>query len=277
MVHSKTVGVVALLVLILGIVSLSVLKNASSTPGIVVREPRVRGYNAVPQPREPAPLVSEAPPAATDTSRAAPSGSSLTARTGPEAPLINAPLPTPEVVIQVAGAVKRPGVYHLAAGARNDDAVKAAGGLGADANAASVNLAAHAVDGSQIYIKTRKQQPSGGAGEDAAGIVPSTSGSTASGGAKSSPSSRGTAANARKGGTATKPAKLKDPSEGKVNLNTASAEDLQRISGIGPSMAEKIIAYRQENHGFQSVEDLMQVSGVGAKKFAKWSPFLKIH
>ena len=61
-----------------------------------------------------------------------------------------------------------------------------------------------------------------------------------------------------------------------VNINTASAEELQRISGIGPSMAEKIIAYRQENHGFQSVDDLMQVSGIGPKKFEKMAPFIKL-
>ena len=64
---------------------------------------------------------------------------------------------------------------------------------------------------------------------------------------------------------------------GKININTASAEELQRLPNIGPAMAEKVIAYRQENHGFQSAEDLMQVSGIGPKKYAKISPLIKIH
>jgi competence protein ComEA len=181
----------------------------------------------------------------------------------------------PEVVVHVAGAVKHPGVYHLHAGARNDDAVKAAGGLAGNANEASVNLAAPAVDGAQLYIKNQTEQPSGGAGEDGSAAPPITS--SVRPGKSAGASKPATKASNGVRPESSKPAKLKDPSEGKINLNTASSEELQRISGIGPAMAEKIISYRQESHGFQSIDDLLQISGVGAKKLAKWSPFLKLH
>lgn len=71
---------------------------------------------------------------------------------------------------------------------------------------------------------------------------------------KATSSKIGLALAVSKHGSSGKPAKLKDPSEGKVNINTASAEELMRIPHIGPVVAEKVIAYRQENHGFQSVD-----------------------
>lgn len=60
-----------------------------------------------------------------------------------------------------------------------------------------------------------------------------------------------------------------------VNINTASADELQKLPGIGPAMAGRIIAYRQESP-FQTPEDLMQVTGIGEKKFAKMKPFVKV-
>jgi len=181
----------------------------------------------------------------------------------------------PEIVVHVAGAVKHPGVYHLHNGARNDDAVRAAGGLAANANEASLNLAAPATDGAQLYVKNTTEQPSGGASDDSP-VAPPGPGIKAG---KSTLTSRGGTPKsaARLQASSGKPSKLKDPSEGKININTASAEDLQRVSGIGPAMAAKIIAYRQESHGFQSLDDLLQISGVGSKKLSKWSPFFRLH
>lgn len=231
----QSIAVAAVLALILGIVSITALKNAQPGAAITIREPTAA-----------LPVVA---PTETEPSK-------------------------PEVVVHIAGAVKRPGVYHLRPGARNDDAVRSAGGLTAGANAASVNLAARAVDGTQLYVKNQKEQPVGGAADEIAGPVDARGkGANPTAARRSMVAVAGAAGRAG----AARPAKLKSPSEGRININTASADDLQRITGIGPSMAEKIIAYRAENHGFQSVEDLMQVSGVGAKKYAKWSPFIRIH
>ena len=61
-----------------------------------------------------------------------------------------------------------------------------------------------------------------------------------------------------------------------VNLNTATAEQLASIPGVGPKMAERIIEYRQKNGGFKKVEDLMNVSGVGEKSFLKMKPLITV-
>jgi competence protein ComEA len=266
------VGSAAILGLIFAFTLSALLRNSSHGSGIVVRNP---------QPEKPREIAAATSPGRIEPPRSVAPRSGLAAGTpatqpGADARAVvdsverDAPSPKVEVVVHVAGAVKRPGVYHLGAGARNEDAVKAAGGLAASANADSVNLAALAADGTQLYVKSRVEQPTGGAEAN-----PQSSASTASGKKLSSASAR--LPSGGKSAAAGKPVKLKSPAEGRININTASAEELQRISGIGPSMAEKIIAYRQENHGFQSLDDLMQVNGVGAKKFARWSPFLRLH
>jgi competence protein ComEA len=71
-------------------------------------------------------------------------------------------------------------------------------------------------------------------------------------------------------------AKLKTPGEGVVNLNTSSADDLERLPGVGPALAQRIIDYRTQSGPFQAPEDLMQVRGIGQKKFAKVQPFVVV-
>lgn len=178
-----------------------------------------------------------------------------------------------EVVVHVAGAVKKPGVYRLVPGARGDDALKAAGGPRLDANTDAVNLAAKVEDGSQLYVPTRQQQPTGGAPDsgDDSKLLATTAGSKKKQ-TKWSGTNRTTGAV-----RGSKSSKLTDPKQGYININTASAEELQKLPGIGPSMAERILAFRKENHGFQSPEDLMSVSGIGEKKFARMQPFVRAH
>ncbi len=142
-----------------------------------------------------------------------------------------------EVYVDVDGAVVRPGVYRLKDGARVSQAIDAAGGLTAEADVTGLNRASKVTDGQKIYVPTVGEQ-------QAAAAV---------GGAES--------------GAATTPGA--GSSSELVNINTASAAELQTLSGIGPSMAQSIIDERTKNGAFASVDDLMRVSGIGEKKLAK--------
>lgn len=142
-----------------------------------------------------------------------------------------------EVYVDVDGAVARPGVYRLKDGARVSQAIDAAGGLTAEADVTGLNRASKVTDGQKIYVPTVGEQQT----------------ALAAGGAE------GGAATVSGAGT----------SSGLVNINTASAAELQTLSGIGPSMAQSIIDERTQNGAFASVDDLMRVSGIGEKKLAK--------
>ena len=69
--------------------------------------------------------------------------------------------------------------------------------------------------------------------------------------------------------------KLTDPSQGSVDINTAGTDDLQRLPGVGPAMAERIMSARSNDGGFRTVHDLLNVRGIGPKKFAKMEPFVR--
>lgn len=147
--------------------------------------------------------------------------------------------PPQVIVVHVDGAVAAPGVYELGEGhARVTDAVAAAGGLVDGADTASVNLAGRVTDGQKVYIPREGEQ-----------VAANASSSQGSGDASSS------------GASAT-------PS-GLVNINTASAEELDALPGVGPSTAAAIVEEREANGPFSSADDLMRVSGIGEKKFAK--------
>jgi competence protein ComEA len=148
-------------------------------------------------------------------------------------------------VVQVAGAVRRPGVYRLRANRRVDDAVRAAGGPAAKADLAGVNLAAKVSDGQQIVVPV-----AGAAGATATGAGPGAGGAAAGpGGAAASPP---------------------------LNLNTATPEQLDQLDGVGPATAQKIVAYRQAHGGFRSVDELDQVPGIGEKKLAALKDRLRV-
>lgn len=142
-----------------------------------------------------------------------------------------------EVYVDVDGAVVSPGVYRLKDGARVAQAIDAAGGLAPEADVTGLNRASKVTDGQKIHVPTVGEQQASIA---EAGVDGGVSASSGAGGAT-----------------------------GLVNINTASAEELQTLSGIGPSMAQSIIDERTKNGAFASVDDLMRVSGIGEKKLAK--------
>lgn len=137
---------------------------------------------------------------------------------------------SPEVVVvHVAGAVHEPQVVHMAADDRAIDAVEAAGGLTADAAPEGANLAAPVVDGDMIYVPTVEELEAGHG-------PPAGSGSH----------------------------ELNGNGEGTpVNLNSAPADELEQLPGIGPALADRIVTYREANGGFGSLEELAAVSGIG--------------
>ena len=140
-------------------------------------------------------------------------------------------------VVHVAGAVRRPGVYRLPAGARVKDAVERAGGARPHGDVNAINLAAKVVDGQQVVVPSR-----GGGGTGAAA----------------------TAATAAPAGPAVAATAPGPP----ISLNTATAEQLDTLDGVGPATAQKIIVWRTQHGGFRSVADLGQVPGIGPKKLA---------
>jgi competence protein ComEA len=141
------------------------------------------------------------------------------------------------VVVDVKGAVRRPGVYRLPAGARTYDAVRRAGGLTARADRIGVNLAARVVDGGEVVVPER-----GAAGGVGVGSAPA---GADAGGA---------------GASADRPLSL--------DLNTATEQELEQLDGVGPAIAANIVAYREQHGGFASIDELDEVSGIGDAKLA---------
>ena len=149
----------------------------------------------------------------------------------------------PEIVVHVMGAVKSPGVYHLSTDARVHEAIEKAGGKTDQADLHSLNLAAKMRDGEQIYVPEIRQIP------DVGQTIPTSSSSAA----PPQPSVRRSAS-----------------SDGsRININTATFQELQTLRGIGPTMAQRIIEYRQTSGRFATVDDLTNVKGVGEKTLEK--------
>ena len=181
------------------------------------------------------------------------------------------------ILVHVAGAVFRPDVYRLPAGSRVNDAIRAAGGATQVADTNSINLAAPIQDGSKIYVPQ--------VGEQAAQQTGPVRSSNRSSDTMSNPATQVNAqtetdeTGAQTGDVSQTQSsgKLTDSAtQGAVNINTASVDELQRLPGIGPTIAQRIIYYRQANCGYKSAEDQKNVSGIGDKKYSKLAAFVTI-
>jgi competence protein ComEA len=140
-----------------------------------------------------------------------------------------APVAAPELVVYVVGAVRRPGVYRLPDGTRVEDAVGSAGGATPKADLAAVNLAAPLADGEQVVVPARGAAGAAAAFPPAAGASPAAP----------------------------------------LDLNTATAEQLDALPGIGPATAAKILDFRQTHGPFHSVDELDAVPGIGPARIAQ--------
>jgi len=140
------------------------------------------------------------------------------------------------VFVYVCGAVKDAGVYELVQGARVHEALKLAGGMTVEAATDYLNQARVIVDGERIYVPTVEEIMNGIVREMEEGV--------------------------------TNPSAVNDSSD-KININTASQEELMRLSGIGEVKAKSIISYRDKNGGFGQITDLMRVEGIKEGTFRK--------
>jgi competence protein ComEA len=143
------------------------------------------------------------------------------------------------LVVYVAGEVRTPGVYRVPAGSRADAAVQQAGGMTRRGDGTAVNLAAPVRDGQQIVVPRRGAAAAAGPAAGAGGVPAGTAAPGAAGAAPAQP----------------------------ISLSTATAAQLDTLDGIGPTLAARIIQYRDSHGGFRSVEELRQVDGIGDKRF----------
>ena len=152
--------------------------------------------------------------------------------------------PASEIVVSVTGLVKKPGLVTLPPGGRVADAIAAAGGATADADVTGMNLAAKLADGDSIVLGDSSTDSAGpGEGVSTGGVGPESADA---------------------------------PGSSLVNLNTADEATLDSLPGVGPVMAQNILAWRDANGTFTSIEQLQEISGIGPSRYAQISPLVTV-
>lgn len=142
------------------------------------------------------------------------------------------------IYVQVSGAVASPGVYELPEGSRVFEAIELAGGILENADAGQMNQAKPLSDGEMIYVRSQGEAEAAGAVETQV---------------------------------------LGQQEDGKVNLNTATEEQLMTLPGIGQAKAKSIIAWREKNGNFSQIEDLMEIEGIKEGVFSKIKDSIRVN
>lgn len=160
-----------------------------------------------------------------------------------------------KITVYVSGAVANPGLHEIAPGSRAVEAIAAAGGMTEEANKDKVNLAKICKDGMQVNVPrlTKERRRLAAANTSASGVEAAGQNSASYNAAQESETAL----------------------MGKVHLNTATAEELETLPGVGAVTAQRIVEYRSA-HGFAKIEDLMNVKGIGQAKFKKMQPWLDL-
>ncbi|MGV9691758.1 helix-hairpin-helix domain-containing protein [Streptomyces sp. NPDC003444] len=197
-----------------------------------------------PEPVRAPELVRAAPVTAVPAGRAGPEQEVRQESGSPPVPPVSPAPSGAEVVVDVGGKVRRPGVLTLPAGSRVADALRAAGGVRSGADLTGINRARVLADGEQVLVDV-PGAPAGGSGPG--------------------PGSGGGSGGAAGGGAPGAP----------VSLNTATVEQLDTLPGVGPVLAQHIIDHRTEHGGFRSVAELREVSGIGERRFADLEPLVR--
>ena len=187
-----------------------------------------------------------------------------------------------KIFVDIKGAIKKPGVYEVDNNKKVIDVVYQAGGLSDDADTTYINLAKKLSDEMVIIIYTKDQIKEAKKGElistESSGscVCPKISNDVCINNTKknSTSSSSGSKSTSNKNSSSNKDTDNKN--DGPVNINTATLEELQTITGIGESKAKAIIQYREENGNFNSIEDIMNVSGIGESLYEKIKDYITV-
>lgn len=182
---------------------------------------------------------------------------------------------TREIIVYVSGAVEKPGLVRLPIDARLNDALKQVNPL-SEANVDQMNPAEKLKDGQKITVpyKPAAQPMVSNAGNvqgsavPNGGVMPNTS-SVSNGTIQSNNSSTGSVGQSS-------PSSIGNSASGMININTAGITELDKLPGIGPALAERIIQYRNEHGAFGKPEDLQKVSGIGAKTYEKMASMISV-
>lgn len=169
--------------------------------------------------------------------------------------------------VHITGAVKTPGVYEMSQGSRVFQVIEQAGGLTKNADGSSLNQAAEVFDGQQIYVyRVGEDRVLESAGNGMNGAGATGENGTGDNAAGAVANGNGAANGSAAGITA----------DGKVNLNTATKEQLTTLPGIGDAKADAILTYREEHGMFAKPEDIKNVSGIGDATYQKLSDLITV-